>query len=100
MKGFGKSMKGTVRTVPSIRDVESCVAPANSGFGSSVCIAIQIKELMMFGALGIGVTHLYRIIKSIQPKKQTIKIIMGMHSNTKSVLFFSKMALPKRRQKP
>merc|ERR1711976_1077881 len=52
-----------------------------------------MSELMMLGGLSMGCVHLYRIITSIQPKKQSMKTIMGTHSKRKSVRFFSLRAL-------
>merc|ERR1712137_905126 len=55
---------------------------------------------MMLGGLSMGCAHLYRIIQSIQPKKVSMKIIIGTHSKAKSTMFFSKKALLQRRKTP
>mmetsp|Transcript_40526 Transcript_40526/g.93808 ORF Transcript_40526/g.93808 Transcript_40526/m.93808 type:complete len:201 (-) Transcript_40526:1043-1645(-) len=100
MKGFGKSMNGTESAVYFMSVCASSTEPSQRGKLSCWPIAMQIKELMMFGALSIGCVHLYKIMTSIQPKKHNMKTIMGMHSKMKSVRFLSYRALLQRSNNP
>jgi len=66
----------------------------NIGAGSSVPgMAMQIIELMMLGDCSSGVTHLYRIITSMKPKKLSMNKVMGAHSKTRSTRLPSQSAL-------
>ena len=71
--GLGNHMNGTDATVNLINIFAPSTDPSQSGFLSSCPVAMQMSELMMLGGLSTGCVHLYRIITSIHPKKQSTK---------------------------
>merc|ERR1719454_1268555 len=81
--GLGMSKIGTESTVSNIIIEAVPGEPFHRGDLSSCLIAITIIALMRPGGLSIGVTHLYRIMKSIHPKKQIKNIVIGIHSQKK-----------------
>mmetsp|Transcript_111904 Transcript_111904/g.311489 ORF Transcript_111904/g.311489 Transcript_111904/m.311489 type:complete len:233 (+) Transcript_111904:310-1008(+) len=98
MSGFGISITGTQSMVITIKS-RGKFSP-NIGFGSSVHMAMEIRELMTLGGFSIGVTHLWRIMRSMKPKKLHMKTIMGTHSQKKSTKFRKCKAFKKRSSKP
>mmetsp|Transcript_96759 Transcript_96759/g.282894 ORF Transcript_96759/g.282894 Transcript_96759/m.282894 type:complete len:213 (-) Transcript_96759:1643-2281(-) len=96
--GLGISITGTDSAVITIRS-RGRLSP-RIGFESGVHMAIEMRLLMMLGGFSMGVTHLYRIMMSMKPKKQTMKTIMGMHSQKKFTQFLLYKALEKRSSRP
>mmetsp|Transcript_26083 Transcript_26083/g.60267 ORF Transcript_26083/g.60267 Transcript_26083/m.60267 type:complete len:208 (-) Transcript_26083:1171-1794(-) len=102
MTGLASNITGTTNMLKRISHVINPVEPSHNGCLSSPPMAMTMSELITLGgpAGKSACNHLYKIMKSIQPKKQSIKMAIGTHSHAMSTRFRSCHALLNRKPRP